>query len=48
MIIPAKQGAVAQGWAETLYNPALDGDDGLQVDARANAVEASDTAKYRG
>ncbi len=48
MIVAAKQGAVAQGWAETLHDPALDGDDGLQVDARAYAVETLDAAKYRG
>ena len=33
VIVTTEQGAIAQGWAEALHNLALDGDNGLQVDA---------------
>lgn len=48
MIVAAKQGAIAQWWSETLHNFACDGNDGLQVYARAYAVETLGTTKYRG
>ncbi len=48
VIIPAKQGAVAKWWAEALNDPALNGDDGLQVDAGLKAGESLDTAENRG
>ena len=48
MIIPAKQGAVAQGWGEMIHHPAFQGDNGLQHNFRADARETLDAPKYRG
>ena len=46
MIITTKQRAVAQGRAKPLYDPALDSDDGLQVEAGTYAVEALHATEY--
>ena len=45
MVIPAEQGAVAKWWAEALQDFPLGGDDGLQVDAGTQTVDALDTTK---
>ena len=45
MVIATEQGAVADRRSETLDDPALDGDDGLQVDTRTLAA-ALDAAEH--
>jgi hypothetical protein len=47
MIVSTEQGAIAQWGTEILQDPAMQCDDGLQVDARAYAVNALNTAKNR-
>jgi hypothetical protein len=48
VIIAAKQGAVAQGRAKALNHSALNGDDGLQFNAGAQAGESLGTPENRG
>jgi hypothetical protein len=48
VIVATKKRAVAQGRAEALNNFALDGDNRLQVDTGAQAVDTLNTAKNRG
>ena len=48
MIVTPKKSTVAQGCAEALNDPALDGYNGLQIDAGALPVNALNSAKNRG